>query len=150
MILALPWFYLYPLAPPRFLTVAPLPEFADLRSFTFVDTLRVFGPNYFAEGGIVSANRYAAMPSMHCGWSMIGGLFIAAALPSKWIGRSVAVAVTLGIGFVVMATGNHYWIDIIAGWGITGASLLVNRLLPYPLPIRWPWQGRALRQEHAQ
>jgi hypothetical protein len=38
-------------------------------------------------------------------------------------------------------TGNHYWLDIVGGWIVVGLSLLVNRMLPFPLPIRWPWQA---------
>lgn len=149
MVLALPWFYFYPLAPPRFLAEPHVAGFDDLRVFAFLDTLREYGPIYFSDDGFVAANRYAAMPSMHCGWAMIGGFFIAAALPWKWLGRSLAVIVTLGMGFTVMVTGNHYWLDVIVGWGVVGASLFINRLLPYPLPIRWPWQERAWRQEPA-
>lgn len=39
MILALPWYIIYPLAPPRFMQ--PF-------GWDFVDTLAVYGPNYFS------------------------------------------------------------------------------------------------------
>jgi membrane-associated phospholipid phosphatase len=40
----------------------------------------------------------------------------------------------------VIVTGNHYWLDVIGGWLVVAVSLLINRWLPFPLPIRWPWQ----------
>lgn len=151
MLLALPWFYFFPLAPPRFLANPHVAGFDDLKVFDFMDTLVAYGPIYFSDDGFVSANRYAAMPSMHCGWSLIGGIFLSAAIPWRWLGRMLGTLLTLSVAFAVMATGNHYWSDIVVGWGVVGLSLWINRLLPYPLPIRWPWQQReqVLQQEHA-
>jgi membrane-associated phospholipid phosphatase len=147
MVVALPWFYLFPLAPPRFLGEPHAPGFEDLTRYNFLDTLVAYGPIYFSSDGVVAANRYAAMPSMHCGWSLIGGLFIAAALPWKWVGRGLAVFIALLMGVTVMVTGNHYWLDVIGGWVIVAIALWINKVLPYPLPIRWPWQTRQTRVE---
>jgi len=130
MIVALPWYALYPLAPPRFMGQYGWP---------FVDTLAVYGPNYFSESGLVTANRFAAMPSMHCGWTMVAGLMISAAVPWRWLGRSLLVFLSLLLAATVIVTGNHYWLDIVGGWAVVGVSLLINRALPFPLPVRWPW-----------
>ncbi len=130
MIVALPWYAIYPLAPPRFM---------DGYGWPFVDTLAVYGPNYFSESGMVTANRFAAMPSMHCGWTMVAGFMISAAVPWRWLGRSLCVFLTLLLAVTVIVTGNHYWLDIVGGWAVIGVSLSINRLLPFPLPIQWPW-----------
>jgi len=132
MIVALPWYALYPLAPPRFM---------EPYGWPFVDTLAVYGPNYFSESGLVTANRFAAMPSMHCGWTMVAGLMISAAVPWRWLGRSLFVFLTLLLAVTVIVTGNHYWLDIVGGWAVVGSSLLINRAFPFPLPIQWPWQS---------
>jgi len=137
MVVALPWYALYPLAPPRFM---------DPYGWPFVDTLAVYGPNYFSESGLVSANRFAAMPSMHCGWTMVGGLMISAAVPWRWLGRSLFVSLTLLLAVTVIVTGNHYWLDIVGGWAVIGVSLVINRTLPFPLPTRWPWQSSIQRE----
>lgn len=134
MIVALPWYALYPLAPPRFM---------EPYGWPFVDTLAVYGPNYFSESGLVTANRFAAMPSMHCGWTMVAGLMISASVPLRWLGRTLFVFLTLLLAVTVMVTGNHYWLDIVGGWAVIGVSLLINRALPFPLPIRWPWAALA-------
>lgn len=150
MVVALPWFYFFPLAPPRFLAEvqAHTPGFAGVfDNFHFMDTLEEYGPIYFSSDGVVAANRYAAMPSMHCGWTMIGGFFIAAALPWKNVGRVIGVFVTILMPITVMVTGNHYWLDFVVGWLVVGIALLINRWLPYPLPIRWPWETSSRRIE---
>jgi membrane-associated phospholipid phosphatase len=132
MMLALPWYALYPLAPPRFMT-----------DYGFIDTSQVFGPNYFASNGAIQANRYAAMPSMHVGWSTIGALMLIACLPRIRgfpIGVIPAVFHVTMMTMTVMITGNHYFLDAVAGWIIVALSILmawkVFDRLPFGLP-RW-------------
>ena len=140
MLLALPWYAIYPLAPPRFMQGF---------GWDFVDTLTVYGPNYFSETGLVAANRYAAMPSMHIGWTTIAALMIAVALPWRKVGIAVATFMVLSMTVTVIVTGNHYWLDIIGGWLIVAAALTINRALPFPLEIAWPWkrgQPQAVKQ----
>ena len=49
----------YPLAPPRMMP-------------GFVDTMVLYGPNPYNSHAVESfANQYAAMPSLHIGWSLI-------------------------------------------------------------------------------
>ena len=130
MAIATPWYAIYPLAPPRFM---------QDYGYAFVDTLKVWGPNYFSENGLVSANRYAAIPSMHVGWTTLGAISLAVCLPWRRIGYCIAALLIVAIVTTVIVTGNHYWLDAVAGWLVIAVSALVNRLLPYPLPIRWPW-----------
>lgn len=121
MVLALPWFALYPLAPPRFMT--------DLG---FIDTLAVYGPQYFKDSGMVQANRFAAMPSMHCGWTLIAACMLTVTL-KKYVGRWAYIpgaALAGGMFLTVMVTGNHWWIDGVVGWGVVGASYLMAQRLP--------------------
>jgi membrane-associated phospholipid phosphatase len=126
MLIALPWYALYPLAPPRF-----MPEYG------FVDTLAVYGPNYFKENGLVAANHYAAMPSMHVGWTTIGAFMVAAAIPYKRIGMILGGLHVAMMSLTVMVTGNHYVLDIVGGWLVVAAAFGAARLLP--AEIRWPW-----------
>lgn len=130
MLLALPWYIIYPLAPPRFM---------QPYGWDFVDTLVVYGPNYFSETGLVTANRYAAMPSMHVGWTTIAALMLWVALPGRFriIGQALAVFLLVLITFTVMVTGNHYWLDAVGGWIIIGAAVAINRWLPWPFPMPW-------------
>ncbi len=141
MIIAVPWYVIYPLAPPRFM--APY-------GWPFVDTLAVYGPNYHSESGLVTANRFAAMPSMHSGWTLVAAIMIAGALPWKRIGQGIGVFLVILISYTVIVTGNHYWLDIIGGWAVVGAALLINRWLPYPLQLPWTASDPAPTQPDRQ
>ena len=137
MAIATPIYAIYPLAPPRFMQ--PF-------GWDFVDTLAVYGPNYFSENGLVTANRFAAMPSMHVGWTTLAAITLAACLPWRRVGIAIAAALIAMISLTVMVTGNHYWLDGVGGWIVIGVAALVNRALPYPLPVRWPWLRQASGQ----
>lgn len=134
MLVALPWYFIYPLAPPRFM---------DQYGFPFIDTMAVFGPNYFSSSGLVTANQLAAMPSMHVGWTTVAAFMVAAALPWHNFSRVVATFLVAGICLTVAVTANHYVLDMVGGWIVVAVCLAVNRLFPYPLPIPWPWRSRA-------
>lgn len=124
MLLVTPMYLIYPLAPPRFL--------ADY-GWDFVDTMRVYGPNYFSESGLVQANRYAAMPSMHVGWTTYVAICVSMLMPSvRWRILFVLFMASL-ITYVVIITGNHYWLDALVGWMFIGTAIAVNRIIPYPL-----------------
>jgi diacylglycerol O-acyltransferase / wax synthase len=124
MAIATPMYLIYPLAPPRFM---------DTYGWPFVDTMQVYGPNYFSETGIVTANRFAAMPSMHVGWTTFFAIGLMLAIPNRKLGITVMVAITALMTFTVMVTGNHYWLDAVGGWLVIGLAYLINRMVPYPL-----------------
>ncbi|HEU0165179.1 MAG TPA: phosphatase PAP2 family protein [Thermomicrobiales bacterium] len=130
MAIATPWYAIYPLAPPRFM---------QPYGYDFVDTLARYGPNYFSDNGFVAANRYAAMPSMHVGWTTLAAIVIANCIPWKKTGKVIAGFLIVLITLTVMVTGNHYWLDAVAGWTVITVAALINRALPYPFPIPWPW-----------
>ncbi len=120
MAIALPWYALYPLAPPRFMT-----------DHGFVDTLQQFGPRYFtAKGGLVAANQFAAMPSMHVGWTTIGALMVATALPWRRLGIAFGVYLVFSMVLTVVATGNHYLADVLGGWLVVAVAYLLASRLP--------------------
>ena len=105
--------------------------------YPFIDTLAVYGPNYFSDSGLVTANRYAAMPSMHCGWTLIGGVMLAYAYPKWRIGAIVGGTHTALMFFTVMVTGNHFVLDIVGGVLVAGAAFAVA----YWFPV---WRGWVL------
>ncbi len=130
MLLALPWYLIYPLAPPRF-----MPEFG------FVDTLKIYGPAYFSDTGLVSANQYAAMPSMHIGWTTIGALILATCIPRIKgfpIGPLLAVMHLSIMTLTVMATGNHYLLDVVGGWLIIAGAIALAWFMTDRFRFRLP------------
>ena len=107
----------------------------------FIDTLKIWGPNYFSSSGLVSANQFAAMPSMHIGWSTIGALTVATCLPRikgfpiGWvIGGFHVTMMTL----TVMATGNHYFLDEVGGWLVVAVALVLAWFLTDRFPFKLP------------
>jgi PAP2 superfamily len=97
-------YVLMPTAPPRF-----FPEFG------FIDTLAHSAALNHGSGLIeLASNPYAAMPSLHAADALIIGFAMATLVRSSW----AKLAWTLWpswVWFSVMATGNHYWLDIAAG-----------------------------------
>ncbi len=131
MLLALPWYAIYPLAPPRFM---------EPYGYPFVDTLAVYGPKYFSETGIVQGNQFAAMPSMHIAWTVVAGVMLAAAFRGWQLGRLGVVLGTLHVVLMcvtVVVTGNHYVLDIAGGFLLDAAAFGIVALLPARLPLPW-------------
>ncbi|MDG9720812.1 phosphatase PAP2 family protein [Streptomyces sp. DH24] len=136
-------FTLLPTCPPRLLSAG----------HGFVDTMAQYS-SYGWWAGEASAprglggmtNQYAAMPSLHVGWSLWCGVIL-------WrYGRTptakvCAVAYPLVTTIVVMGTANHYFLDAVAGAAVMGVGLLLApvvmrtadraraRLLPGSAPV---------------
>ncbi len=106
-LLALVGFVLMPTAPPRF-----FPEYG------FVDTLAASSSLNHGSGLVqLASNQFAAMPSVHSADALVLGFFMASLVASRW----AKVLWTLWpswVWFSVMATANHFWIDVAAGIGV--------------------------------
>jgi membrane-associated phospholipid phosphatase len=76
-----------------------------------------------------AVNEYAAMPSLHVGWSLLVGTALARAIGP----RAYALAVLLpgAMAFAVVATANHFVLDVLVGSAVALTALvLVSRLRP--------------------
>lgn len=125
---ALLGYYLYPLAPPRLMT-----------GQQFIDTVLVHHTwGSMASGNLKNmSNQYAAMPSMHIGWSMWCGLTIFALASAPWARILGLLYPTLTL-VVIVATANHFWLDAVGGmlclaFGY-GLSYAWYGALPHRLP----------------
>jgi hypothetical protein len=127
MAIATPMYLVYPLAPPRFM---------EPYGWPFIDTMAVYGPNYFSETGLVTANRFAAMPSMHVGWTTFFSIGLWLAIPNRKLATLVLLFIPALMTTTVMVTGNHYWLDAVGGWLVIGTAFVINRLVPYPF-LEW-------------
>ncbi|MFI2435680.1 phosphatase PAP2 family protein [Streptomyces sp. NPDC018693] len=132
---ALVGYYLYPLAPPRLMT--------DGR---FIDTVLVHQTwGSMASGDLKNmSNQYAAMPSMHIGWSVWCGLTIFALCRVPWV-RVLGLVYPALTLVVIVATANHFWLDAVGGVLCLALGFAVVRLwygaLPYALPQLVPPRG---------
>jgi membrane-associated phospholipid phosphatase len=103
-VLGLVGYVLLPTAPPRM-----FPEVG------FVDTLSTFGGLNHGSGLVeLAANPYAAMPSLHSADALIVGVVMAAVVRHSWA-KLLWLAWPVWVWFAVMATGNHFWLDVLAG-----------------------------------
>jgi membrane-associated phospholipid phosphatase len=137
--LALVGYTLYPTAPPRLFP-----------GFGFVDTINDFsGVNHDSAFVKVFINPYAAIPSMHCAFAMMIGVSGALISRHRWT-KAFWVAWPLLIAWVVIVTGNHYWVDVALGWGVALTSALVaGRLLARAGPEAWSWRVASPREAEA-
>ena len=60
------------------------------------------------------ANPYAAMPSLHAADALIVGVALAAVFSRRWI-KVLFLLWPAWVCFALVATANHYWLDIAAG-----------------------------------
>jgi membrane-associated phospholipid phosphatase len=113
-LIGLAGYVLLPTAPPRMFP-----------GFGFVDTLALFGSLNHGSGLIeLASNPYAAMPSLHAADSLIVGITLATICRS-WVARLIWLAWPAWVWFSVMATGNHFWLDIAAGVVVAGLAAAV-------------------------
>ncbi|MBT2504778.1 phosphatase PAP2 family protein [Streptomyces sp. ISL-98] len=102
---ALLGYYLYPLAPPRL-----------MNGHGFIDTVLVHETwGSMASGNFKNmSNQYAAMPSMHIGWSLWCGLTIFALAAAPWA-KILGLLYPTATLVVIVATANHFWLDAVGG-----------------------------------
>jgi membrane-associated phospholipid phosphatase len=112
-----------------FLPVAPPRMFPSLG---FLDTLDNFGGLNHGSGIVsLAANPYAAMPSLHAADALIVGIVLASVVRRR-IWKVVWLLWPAWVWFAVMATGNHFWLDVLAGIVLAAIAMVVV----YRLPVR--------------
>ncbi|MFD8382821.1 phosphatase PAP2 family protein [Streptomyces sp. NPDC059679] len=125
---ALLGYYFFPLAPPRLMAGGH-----------FIDTVVAHDTwGSMASGNLANmSNQYAAMPSMHIGWSLWCGVTIAVLARPVWV-KALGLLYPAATLVVIVATANHFWLDAVGGviclsFGFTLSRLWYGRL-PYRLP----------------
>ena len=102
-LLAFVVFWRYPVAPPRM-----LPGFSDV-----VASTHALGS--WHTGELAShANQLAAMPSLHIAWAVWCTIVVWQLTRRVWA-RALAVAYPCLTSLAVLATGNHFVLDIVGG-----------------------------------
>ena len=71
-----------------------------------------------------AANPYAAMPSLHSADALIVGVVMALVVKHTWA-KVLWLAWPVWVWFSVMATGNHFWLDIAAGIAVAAVAAAV-------------------------
>jgi membrane-associated phospholipid phosphatase len=139
MCLALFGYIGFPTAPPRM--------FPDQG---FIDTITDFsGVNHDSAVAKIFINPYAAVPSMHCAFAlMIGGSGFL--ICRRWWAKAWWALWPILIVWVVIVTGNHYWVDWVLGWMVAvTAAVVASRLLARVRPEVWAFRPRGAREIEA-
>lgn len=122
-------YVLAPTAPPRMFP-----------TFDFKDTLLSYGSLNHGSGLVeLASNPYAAMPSIHSADALIVGITMALIVKRRWL-KALWLAWPVWVWFSVMATANHFWLDIAAGIAVA----LVAGAIVYRRQLR-----QALRRAEA-
>ncbi|MGW3293727.1 phosphatase PAP2 family protein [Streptomyces xiamenensis] len=126
--IALIGYYFYPLAPPRLMA-----------GMDFIDTGRVHQTwgSFQSESMQSVSNQYAAMPSMHIGWSVWCGITIVLLAKPLWVKILGVLYPTLTL-LVIVATANHFWLDAVGGLVCLAFGFAVARTWFAESPYRLP------------
>lgn len=109
---ALPVFLAMPTAPPR-------------TQDGFVDTMAMSGIDIEHPFLVRFYNPVAAMPSHHVAFAVVTAGGMSAGRPAAW--RALATAYPAVVSLVVLATGNHYVLDVAAGAALGAAARRLTR-----------------------
>jgi hypothetical protein len=103
-------FFLFPVAPPRF-----LPQLG------FIDTITLRSRAYRVLQPPALEDLYASMPSLHVGWNLLMGIALARE-STHWPIRALGVALPFVMFAAVLLTANHYFLDGLAGAALVAVS----------------------------
>lgn len=112
--ISIPIFAVFPVSPPR------------LAGLGFIDTVTANSAASLRGSSTLFYNPFAAVPSLHVGFAFAIGIAVVAAAHGpalKAVGLLWGPVVTLA----VVATGNHYLFDVVAGIAVTGTGWWLGR-----------------------
>ena len=111
-------YWAFPVAPPRLIPFSG-----------FIDTMAAFDRvGYNAQETKAFVNEFAAIPSLHFGWSLLLGLIVAyeGKRPLFWFFGALW---PIAMFFSVVMTGNHFIVDAVAGGIVSFAGLGIAWLI---------------------
>jgi hypothetical protein len=143
--LAIVGFSLFPLMPPRLLDHAgryggaALAQERNVGPYGFHDTLAEVGGLWSFDSGAMAkiSNQYAAMPSLHIGWSMWCTCALWPLLRRRWA-RFLLVLYPLATLFCIVVTANHYFLDAVGGLVCLGVGYVLGTALDQWWHVRRP------------
>jgi PAP2 superfamily len=112
------FFALFPVAPPRLLDLG------------LIDTVTQQSHAYRALQPPGLTNQYAAFPSLHAGWNVLVGIVLFGTTTRIAV-RAFALLSPLAMVLAVVATANHFVVDVAGGIAVVliglGAAVAVDR-----------------------
>ncbi|HKH05379.1 MAG TPA: phosphatase PAP2 family protein [Acidimicrobiales bacterium] len=102
---------------------------APCDEFGYIDTVAVHGgwASFGSDEMAAVSNQYAAMPSMHIGWSTWCAIVLFSLAKRRWV-QALAIAYPFVTLFDIVVTGNHYWIDGLGGLACLAVGFALSKL----------------------
>ena len=109
-------YVLVPTAPPRLLP-----------GQHFVDTMASSPLNHATDVVRLAGNPYAAMPSLHAAdaLALIVGVALAMLVRPLWL-KVLWLLWPCWVAFALMASGNHFWLDIAMGVALVAVAVPIT------------------------
>lgn len=116
----------YPAAPPWL--AAERGAIGDVERISQLgwEVLHLGGVGRLVELGQSGSNPVAAMPSLHAGAALLVALFLWPSVSRAARGALLAYALAMAVTLVY--TGEHYVVDVLAGWALAVLAVLVARV----------------------
>jgi PAP2 superfamily len=129
--IALAIYLLFPVAPPR------------LAGLGFVDTVTHSAKVNLSSDALGSLyNPFAAVPSLHFGYALLVGVAVARIARGR-IAQVIGWSYPVVMLIVIVATGNHFFFDALAGGIAIAAGFAVASWIDSPTTRRRRWQSAA-------
>ena len=107
-------YVLVPTAPPRLLPGDEL-----------IDTMASSPLNHATDVVRLAGNPYAAMPSLHAADALIVGVSLAMLVRPLWL-KALWLLWPCWVAFALMASGNHFWLDIVVGAALAALAVPIT------------------------
>ena len=132
-------FWLFPVAPPRLLPA----------HFGIVDMLRAPDGSGHIESTLITTagDRYASMPSVHVAWAVWCALALWPVVRPRIL-RVLVVAYPLMTILVVVVTGNHYFLDAVAGAALAVVTWIAVTRIGAWWSVRRAFRRGTVPREH--
>ncbi len=117
-------FFLFPSAPPWAAPIGVTRLGASASSLPYLAPVSLYH--------VIDSNPYAAIPSLHGGYSFLVFLFVSAlAWRTRWRWWVVAATAVYPLvqSFAAVYTGNHYVVDLFAGYAFAAAAMFGVRAI---------------------
>jgi membrane-associated phospholipid phosphatase len=115
----------YPAAPPWL--AAERGDIGDVERISHLgwEVLHLDVVGRLTELGQSGSNPVAAMPSLHAGAALLVALFLWPSVSRA--ARAALVAYALAMALTLVYSGEHYVVDVLAGWGVAVVAVLAAR-----------------------
>jgi len=117
----------------------------------YTDVAARFGESVYQGAAATTSNQFAAMPSLHVGWAVLVALALFHATPTtthrgRWLRWAWWAHPSITV-FIVIGTGNHFWLDTLVGTALTWSAWTLTRSR-HVTPSLHTTHGQRLRCTH--